>query len=215
MQLSTLLENVPGARLTGDPQMNIRGIAYDSRAMEPGFLFAAIQGAAHYGNDYIAQALERGAIAVLSTRPPPPGRESVSWVQADNDRIGLAHVSRNYYGRPDERMTMVGVTGTNGKTTVTFVLESIFREAGLKPGLLGTVVYRYGRDETRAERTTPESLDLYRHLDRFATAGARSCVIEVSSHSLSLHRVAGISFQAGVFTNLTQDNLDFHGTMDS
>jgi UDP-N-acetylmuramoyl-L-alanyl-D-glutamate--2,6-diaminopimelate ligase len=124
-------------------------------------------------------------------------------------------VAGNYYGRPDARLEMLGVTGTNGKTTVCHLLEAVLAEAGRKPCLFGTVSYRYGRDETRAERTTPESLDLMRHLDRFATAGARSCVMEVSSHALALRRVAGIAFRAAVFTNLTQDHLDFHGTMEA
>jgi UDP-N-acetylmuramoyl-L-alanyl-D-glutamate--2,6-diaminopimelate ligase len=109
---------------------------------------------------------------------------------------------------------MIGVTGTNGKTTVCYLTEGILAEAGLRPCLFGTVVYRYGRDEVKADRTTPESLDLYRHLDRFATAGARSCVMEVSSHALAQSRTAGITFKAGVFTNLTQDHLDFHGSME-
>src|SRR3989442_12551000 len=111
-------------------------------------------------------------------------------------------------------MTMIGVTGTNGKTTVCFLLESILKEAGLKPCLLGTVLDRYNRDETKAGRTTPESLDLQRLLDRYATAGARTCAMEVSSHALVLDRAAGIEFEAAVFTNLTQDHLDFHGTME-
>src|SRR5207247_2347137 len=126
----------------------------------------------------------------------------------------LALAARNYYGRSDGRLAMIGVTGTNGKTTVCFLLESILKEAGLKPCLLGTVMYRYNRDETRAGRTTPESLDLYRLLDRYATAGAASCAMEVASHSLALDRVAGIAFQAAVFTNLTQNHLDVDQTME-
>jgi len=214
VQLQRLLEEVPGARLSGDPATNVRGLAYDSRAVEPGFLFVALQGQRIDGNDFVEQAAERGAVAVLSSRPGPRRPQGIAWVQVEDDRLGLARVSRNYYGRPDERLTMIGVTGTNGKTTVCFLLEAILKEAGRRPCLLGTVLYRYGRDEVRAERTTPESLDLHRLLDRFATAGARSCAMEVSSHSLVLRRVAGIAFAAGIFTNLTQDHLDFHRTME-
>jgi UDP-N-acetylmuramoyl-L-alanyl-D-glutamate--2,6-diaminopimelate ligase len=215
VQLRSLLADAPNAELTGDPQTGIRGLAYDSRRIEPGFLFAAIRGTERDGNEFVDQAVERGAVAVLSARPPgPAARRGIAWVRVEDDRIGLATLARNYYGRPDERMRMVGVTGTNGKSTVAVLLEAILREAGLSPCLLGTLSYRYGRDESRAERTTPESLDLYRHLDRFATAGARSGVLEVSSHALVMHRVEGISFAAGVFTNLTQDHLDFHGTME-
>ena len=214
MQLQALLRDVPGARCAGDPATAIRGVAYDSRQVEPGFLFAALEGEKRDGHDFLAQARDRGAAAILSARAPAPGYSGLAWVQAEDVRRALALVARNYYGRPDERLTMLGVTGTNGKTTVCHLLEGGLREAGLKPCLLGTVSYRYGRDETRADRTTPESLDLQRHLDRFATAGARSCAMEVSSHALALRRVAGISFQAAVFTNLTQDHLDFHGTME-
>jgi UDP-N-acetylmuramoyl-L-alanyl-D-glutamate--2,6-diaminopimelate ligase len=223
VRLEELLRGVEGARISGDTSTPIRGVAYDSRAVEPGYLFAALRGSQRDGQGFVAQALGRGAAAILSSRPPATGggarpaeaARPTAWVQVADDRRALALVARNYYGRPDERLEMLGVTGTNGKTTVCHLLEAALAEAGRKPCLLGTVSYRYGRDETRAERTTPESLDLMRHLDRFATAGARSCVMEVSSHALALRRVAGIAFRAAVFTNLTQDHLDFHGTMEA
>ncbi len=214
MQLWQLLEGIDGVRLNGDPQTSIRGLAYDSRAVEPGFLFAALRGQKSDGNDYVDQAIDRGAGAVLSHRAPGRFEKKVAWAQVENERRGLALAARNYYGRPDRRMRMIGVTGTNGKTTVCFLLEAILGEAGLKPCLLGTVLYRYNRDETKAGRTTPESLDLHRLLDRYTTAGARSCALEVSSHALALDRAAGIDFEAAVFTNLTQDHLDFHRTME-
>ena len=215
MELRRVLEDVALVKLLGDPSVGVRGIAYDSRAVEPGYLFAALKGQKEDGNDFVEQAAARGAVAVLSVRSGDRRPAPLSWAQVEDDRLALALASRNYYGRPDERMTMVGVTGTNGKTTVCFLLEAVLREAGMKPCLLGTVLYRYGRDEIRADRTTPESLDLHRLLDRFATAGARTCAMEVSSHSLALKRVAGIGFKAAVFTNLTQDHLDFHGTMEA
>jgi UDP-N-acetylmuramoyl-L-alanyl-D-glutamate--2,6-diaminopimelate ligase len=215
VELRELLREVPDARVSGDPDTAVRGLAYDSRAVEPGYLFAAVQGERRDGFEYVDQALERGAAALLTSRPPDARAARAAWVQVADDRLCLALASRNYYGRPDERMTMIGVTGTNGKTTTCHLLEAGLREAALRPCLLGTVGYRYGREEFKADRTTPESLDLYRHLDRFATAGARSCAMEVSSHALALRRVAGIRFRAAVFTNLTQDHLDFHGTMEA
>jgi len=215
VQLSRLLRDLDGARLTGDPDLSIRGLAYDSRAIEAGFLFAALRGGRRDGLDYVAQAVAAGATAVMASRPPVPAAAGAAWVQVPDDRLALALMARNYYGHPDERMTMVGVTGTNGKTTVAWLLEAALREAGLRPCLLGTVAYRFGRDEQKADRTTPESLDLMVALDRFATAGARSCAMEVSSHALALRRVGGIAFRAAVFTNLTQDHLDFHGTMEA
>ena len=213
MQLAQILEAVPVIRWDGDRTLSVRGLAYDSRQIEPGFLFAAVHGERLDGNDYVDQAFDRGAVAVLSSRPAPARPRGV-WVQVEDDRLALAMTARNYYGRPDERLTMVGITGTNGKTTVAFLVEAILREAGLRPALLGTVLYRFDRDETRAARTTPESLDLYRLIDRYATAGARSCAMEVSSHALALQRVAGITWRAAVFTNLSQDHLDFHRTME-
>jgi UDP-N-acetylmuramoyl-L-alanyl-D-glutamate--2,6-diaminopimelate ligase len=213
MQIARVLESVPVVRWDGEAALSVRGLAYDSRQIEPGFLFAAVRGERLDGNDYVDQAFDRGAVAVLSSRPAPARRRGV-WVQVADDRLALAIAARNYYGRPDDRLTMVGITGTNGKTTVAFLVEAVLREAGLRPALLGTVLYRFERDETRAARTTPESLDLYRLIDRFATAGARSCAMEVSSHALALQRVAGIAWRAAVFTNLTQDHLDFHRTME-
>jgi UDP-N-acetylmuramoyl-L-alanyl-D-glutamate--2,6-diaminopimelate ligase len=215
VEIRTLIEAIPGAALSGDPATPVRGLAYDSRKVEPGFLFAALRGQRADGSDFVEQAITRGATAVLSCRPRPERHREVAWVRVDDERLGLALAARNYYGRPDERLLTIGITGTNGKTTVAYLLEAILREAGRRPCLIGTVVYRCGRDEIRAERTTPESLDLMRLLDRFVTAGARSCAMEVSSHSLALHRVAGIRFGAAVFTNLTQDHLDFHGTMEA
>jgi UDP-N-acetylmuramoyl-L-alanyl-D-glutamate--2,6-diaminopimelate ligase len=214
VQLQAVLRDIAGTRVSGDETTAIKGVAYDSRQVEPGFLFAALEGETRDGHDFLDQARTRGAVAILSARPRDARFSGLAWVQVEDDRRALALVSRNYYDRPDERLMMLGVTGTNGKTTVAHLLEGGLREAGLKPCLLGTVSYRYGKDETRADRTTPESLDLQRHLDRFATAGARSCAMEVSSHALALRRVAGISFRAAVFTNLTQDHLDFHGTME-
>jgi UDP-N-acetylmuramoyl-L-alanyl-D-glutamate--2,6-diaminopimelate ligase len=214
MQFWQLLEGITGVRLGGDPATAIRGLVYDSRLVEPGYLFAAVRGLRSDGNDFIQQAIDRGAVAVLTSRPGERRPGGVAWAQVEDDRLALALASRNYYGRPDERMSIVGVTGTNGKTTLCFLLESVLKEAALKPCLLGTVLYRYDREEVKAARTTPESLDLYRLLDRFATAGARSCAMEVSSHALVQKRVAGLRFKVGVFTNLTQDHLDFHRTME-
>ncbi len=213
MQLTKVLDSVPVVRWEGDHALPVRGLAYDSRQIEPGFLFVAVRGERLDGNDFVDQAFDRGATAVLSARPAP-ARPRGAWVQVADDRLALAIAARNYYDHPDERMTMVGITGTNGKTTVAFLVEAILRQAGLRPALLGTVLYRFERDETKASRTTPESLDLYRLIDRYATAGARSCAMEVSSHALALQRVAGITWRAAVFTNLTQDHLDFHHTME-
>ncbi len=213
MNLSRILENVAVDGISGPPDPAVLGIAYDSRRVESGFLFAAIAGEKQDGNRFVPDALQRGACAILSARPapdPPP----VTWVSVPDDREALALSARNYYSRPDERIAVVGVTGTNGKTTVVHLLESILKAAGEKVCALGTLAYRVGREEIRADRTTPESVDLYRILDRGAAGGCRHAVMEVSSHALALKRVAGLRFAAAVFTNLTRDHLDFHGDME-
>lgn len=213
MNLSRILDRVAVDRITGPPDPAVLGIAYDSRRVESGYLFAALAGEKQDGNRFIPDALQRGACAILSARPAPDPAP-VTWVRVSDDREALALAARNYYSRPDERVRVVGVTGTNGKTTVVHLVESILKTHGETVCALGTLAYRIGREEIRAERTTPESVDLYRILDRAAAEGCRHAVMEVSSHSLALKRVAGLRFAAAVFTNLTRDHLDFHGDME-
>jgi UDP-N-acetylmuramoyl-L-alanyl-D-glutamate--2,6-diaminopimelate ligase len=212
LNLSRILQQVEVETISGPADPAVLGIAYDSRRVEEGYLFAALRGAKEDGNQYVPDALKRGARAILSAcKPPDPN--SVTWVKVADDRRALALAARNYYSRPDLRLPVVGVTGTNGKTTVVHLLESIFQAEGGKVCALGTLGYRIGREELRAERTTPESVDLYRMLDRAASEGCRRAVMEVSSHSLALNRVAGLEFAAAVFTNLSRDHLDFHQDM--
>jgi UDP-N-acetylmuramoyl-L-alanyl-D-glutamate--2,6-diaminopimelate ligase len=211
--LSRILEDVTVDSIAGPADPTVLGLAYDSRKVEEGYLFAAIAGEVRDGSQFIPEAVRRGACAILSSRPapdPPP----VTWVRVPDDREALAIAARNYYSRPDERTGVIGVTGTNGKTTVVHLVESILKAAGEKVCALGTLAYRIGSEEMRAERTTPEAVDLCRLLDRAASEGCRHAVMEVSSHSLALKRVAGLRFAAAVFTNLTRDHLDFHGDME-
>ena len=213
MNLSRILHDVEVERIVGPTDVSVMGIEYDSRRVEAGYLFAAIAGEKLDGNRFVPDAVARGACAILSARPapdPPPA----TWIQVAEDRGALARTARNYYSRPDGRMQVIGITGTNGKTTVVHLLESILKSSGQKVCALGTLTYRFGREEIRADRTTPESVDLYRLLDRAAAEGCRQAVMEVSSHALALRRVAGLQFGAAVFTNLTRDHLDFHGDMD-
>ena len=214
MNLSRVLREIEVDAIAGPPDPPVLGIAYDSRRVESGYLFAAVGGEKDDGNRYVPEALRRGACAVLSSHPAPDPFPA-TWVRVRDDRVALALSARNYYSRPDERIRVSGVTGTNGKTTVVHLMESILKAAGEKVAALGTLAYRLGREEIRAERTTPESVDLYRFLDRAAAEGCRHAVMEVSSHALALHRVAGLGFASAVFTNLTRDHLDFHRTMDA
>ncbi len=212
MKLKELLKDISVLAMTADPDTEIRDVRYDSRAVEPGDLFVAVQGLQSDGHRFIPMAMEKGAAAVLCQRKP---EGDVPYVQTDDSRLALALVSCAYFGHPSEKMTMVGVTGTNGKTTSTVLLKRILEDVtGEKVGLVGTISHWIGDEEVPSGNTTPESYDLQKLLARMAEAGCAYAVMEVSSHALALDRVAGIHFRAGLFTNLTQDHLDFHKTME-
>lgn len=189
----------------------VAGIAYDSRSVASGQVFVALQGLKDDGARYAAEAVARGAIAVVGVDVP----EGLPAIVVPNGRTALAALAAEYFGRPSEHLIVVGVTGTNGKTTTTYLLSSIFERAGLPCGRIGTVGYRIGDDERPAPRTTPEAPDLQRMLQEMVTRGAAACAIEVSSHALELARVDFVRFAGAVFTNLTRDHLDFHGDMES
>ena len=212
MTLRQLLAGVP---LTGgcpDLDMEINSISYDTRTLSPGALFFALHGERTDGELYVRQALEKGAAAVVCRAAPGfPG----PWVCVPDPRLALALASANWFGRPGERMTLIGVTGTNGKTTATYLLKAMLEGAlGAKVGLIGTNRNLIGEEELPASRTTPESYELQRLLRSMADAGCTHVVMEVSSHALVQRRTAGLRFAAGVFTNLTQDHLDYHATME-
>jgi len=188
-------------------------ISYDSRAVTPGAVFVALKGLQDDGTSYVRDAVGRGAIAVFAETPAAPGID-VPWYQVPDARLALAALASEFYGRPSEQLTLVGITGTNGKTTTSYLLASIFEAAGIKCGRIGTVGYRIGPREFEAARTTPEAPELQRMLRDMATQGCGACVMEVSSHALVLRRADYLRFAAGVFTNLTRDHLDFHGDME-
>ena len=213
MKLSELLQGVEVLTSTAPATWDITGVAYDSREVQPGDVFVAISGFATDGNRYIDKAMARGARLVVTERIPT---EPAPYVQVPSARRALAQMGANWYGHPAERMTMVGVTGTNGKTSVTLLLKSVLEQVtGARVGLVGTIQNMIGQEALPTERTTPESFALQGLLARMAAAGCRYVVMEVSSHALALDRVGGIHFQAAAFTNLTEDHLDFHGTMEN
>jgi UDP-N-acetylmuramoyl-L-alanyl-D-glutamate--2,6-diaminopimelate ligase len=211
LRLETLLARLPEARLTGDASADVTEVTHDSRRVGAGALFVAIRGLVNDGNQFVDGARKRGAAVVVSERPPRPGG---TWVQVGDARVALAVLSAAVNGDPGERLGLVGVTGTNGKTTTTHLIDAALRAAGEKAGLVGTVHYRIGDRLTTAVRTTPESSDLQALFREMADTGCRRAVLEVSSHSLELKRVYGCRFAVAVFTNLTRDHLDFHGDMD-
>ncbi len=192
----------------------VRSVTYDSRRVAPGALFVALRGLVADGNTFVPQAVGRGAIAVVS-EAGPRADVSIPWLQVADARAALAALADVLYGEPSHHMAVVGITGTNGKTTTAYLISEILQQAGTKCGLAGTIVYRVGDQERSAQRTTPESSDMQQLLREMVDSGCGACVMEVSSHALALKRVDGIRFRAAVFTNLTRDHLDFHGDMDS
>lgn len=191
----------------------VAGLAYDSRRVEPGFLFFAFPGAKADGSHFAAEAMSRGALAVVSESQQPQGFKG-SWIETHHGRQTLALASKEFFGRLDEKIRMIGVTGTNGKTTTVFEIDSVLRSAAKTTGLIGTIEYHVGPRILRAVNTTPESLDIHTILAELDAAGGTHLVMEASSHALALGRTYGIHFRTGVFTNLTRDHLDFHQTMD-
>ncbi|AEE96783.1 UDP-N-acetylmuramoyl-L-alanyl-D-glutamate--2,6-diaminopimelate ligase [Mahella australiensis] len=213
MELIKLLNDIEYYTVNGDVHLDIKNICYDSRKVTPGSLFVAIEGFKTDGHRFIRQAIDNGAVAVVVTRdvPLPDG---VSVVKVEDSRLSLAALSRAFYDYPDKQLHLIGVTGTNGKTSVTYMVKSILEQSGRKVGLIGTIQNMIGDVVLHTERTTPESSDLYALFRQMADGGIQDVVMEVSSHSLALNRVAGCRFDIGIFTNLTEDHLDFHSNMD-
>ncbi|MDH5715282.1 MAG: UDP-N-acetylmuramoyl-L-alanyl-D-glutamate--2,6-diaminopimelate ligase [Candidatus Aminicenantes bacterium] len=214
MILEELLKGVSCLHLAGNLNVSVEGLSYDSRKVGKGHLFVAIRGDNFDGNDFIPQAIERGAVAIVSEQKAIPIGSKLSWAIVDNARRALAIISGNFYNQPSRRLYLIGVTGTNGKTTVTYLVESIFQQGGRKIGRLGTIDYRVGERLVEAERTTPEAPDINRYMAEMVENDCQACVMEVSSHSLDMERVYGCDFDVAVFTNLTRDHLDFHLSME-
>jgi UDP-N-acetylmuramoyl-L-alanyl-D-glutamate--2,6-diaminopimelate ligase len=195
-------------------QAEVSSVAYDSRQVTPGALFVALRGVNADGARFAAQAIANGAIAIVAETAPPAGI-AVPWVQVPSARAALAQLAAEFHGHPSEELALVGITGTNGKTTTSYVLASIFEAAGIKCGRIGTIGHQVGGRELDAARTTPEAPELQQMLRDMLKAGCGACVMEVSSHALALRRADNLRFAAGIFTNLTRDHLDFHGDMES
>jgi len=213
MKLHELVKGLELARVTGGLDVEISGLAYDSRQVREGFLFAALAGGTADGHDYLADAAGRGAAAVLVQRAGAAGPGITELVAADTRRA-LAEIACRYHGDPSASLRVVGSTGTNGKTTVSCLVRDVLASAGLSPGSIGTVSYQIGARVIPAVRTTPEAPDLQSMLAQMLRAGCKSAVMEVSSHALVQDRVWGTRFDVGIFTNLTRDHLDYHETME-
>ncbi len=213
MKLKELLNGLIVIEASVDMQTEVNEVTYDSRKVTPGSLFVAITGFVTDGNRYIPMALEKGAVAVVTAVKP---NTNIPYVLVESDRLALALIGANYYGHPGRSMTLIGVTGTNGKTSSTLLLKHVLEVArGAKVGLIGTMDNMIGNESVPAERTTPESLDLQRLFAKMRDSGCTHVIMEVSSHAIALERVGGIHFDVAAFTNLTEDHLDFHKTMEN
>ncbi|MGH4140954.1 UDP-N-acetylmuramoyl-L-alanyl-D-glutamate--2,6-diaminopimelate ligase [Clostridium sp.] len=214
MKLGKIMENIKFDLILGSIDIEISEIQYDSRKIKAGDVFFCIEGYKVDGHKYIQNAISNGAIAIVCQRKLEE-ELSCTVIQVEDSRRALAMSASNYYGNPSGSMKMIGITGTNGKTTSVFMMKAILEEQGYKVGLIGTIANYIGQQKIHTERTTPESLELHELFKKMVDAGTDYCVMEVSSHSLSLDRVYGIEFCESIFTNLTQDHLDFHKTFEN
>ena len=213
MQLKTLLAATPVREIIGPVDRAVESIAYDSRRVQRDGLFVALRGEKSDGHDFIGQAIEKGATVIVAERAEKNSRATC--VVVENTRAAMPDLAARFFNYPARKLKLAGVTGTNGKTTTTFLIKHICEKAGTRCGLLGTVRYEIGERVLPATRTTPESLDLQELLAQMRDAGCRAAAMEVSSHALAQERVRDIEWDAAVFTNLTQDHLDYHGTMEN
>ncbi len=212
MKLKDLLKDIPVLEATADMDLEIDNVYYDSRKVTPGSLFVAVSGFAADGNRFIPMALSKGAAAVVTAKKP---EGAVPYILVSSDRLALALLGCNFYGHPAKSMTMIGITGTNGKTSSTLLLKQVLeRVLGTKVGLIGTMANMVGDEIIPTERTTPESFELQGLFARMRSAGCTHVVMEVSSHAIALERIGGTWFDIAAFTNLTEDHLDFHHTME-
>ncbi len=215
MKLNDILKETKTTAIHGPTDRPIKSLRYDSRRVEKDDVFFAWKGKKSDGHQYIPEVCNRGASAVVLENPDFVGRSGPTYIEVPNARRAMATMSASFFGRPDKSLKIIGVTGTNGKTTTTFILKHLISEPKIPVGLIGTVRYEIGDRILPASRTTPESLDLHGLLAQMKAANCRAAVMEVSSHAMDQGRVEPIEFQVGVFTNLTQDHLDYHESMEN
>lgn len=214
MELTELIEDLHVKSVSGSMATDITGIAYDSRHVSPGALFVALHGQRSDGLEFVSQAVEAGAVAVMSENPPPPDA-SVPWVQVKDGRSAMAVAASTFFGNPSGDLVVAGITGTNGKTTTAYLLHHLLKNAWHRCGLIGTIGVETGESWLPTSLTTPESVETQGLMSQMRDEGCRGVVMEVSSHGLVQHRLDGIQFSVGVFTNLSQDHLDYHGTLEA
>ncbi len=214
MKLADLLRDVPVRGIQGDDQLDVTLVTPDSRMVREGALFVAIPGTAKDGTAFIPMAIEKGAKAIVSDKPQTTDNRQLTTIEVDDPRAALSLLAANFYDRPADKLSLVGVTGTSGKTTTTRMIESVFDALGEPVGLIGTIEYRAGDERLNADRTTPDAVVLQEWFGKMVDAGVKHAVMEVSSHALALKRTHGVRFAAAVFTNLSREHFDFHKNFD-
>jgi len=213
--LSDIVEGLPFTELQGSVDVDISAVVFDSRKVVPGCLFVAVKGTAVDGHDFIEQAIKDGAIAVICEELPGHIAGEVDFLMVADSAVALGIVSANFYGNPSNDLKLVGVTGTNGKTTIATLLYTLFRDLGYKCGLLSTVENQINGNIIPSTHTTPDPVELNKLLSEMVAAGCDYCFMEVSSHAVAQHRIAGLTFSGGIFSNITHDHLDYHKTFDN
>lgn len=213
--LNEILYKAGITEVVGSTSEEVSAVTADSRQVQPGGAFVAVKGLASDGHQYILKALESGAKAIICEHLPPILDEDVMWVKVSDSSFALGQIASNFYNNPSRRLKLIGVTGTNGKTTIATLLSNMFRILGFKTGLISTVKYVIDQQEYPSTHTTPDAVTLNSYLDRMVESGCEYCFMEVSSHAVVQNRIAGLEFAGGIFTNLTHDHLDYHKTFDA
>ena len=211
-RLEELLDNVRALEIENSANPVVGSLTYDSRAVEQGACFFAVRGTQSDGHRYITSAIERGAVAIICEEMPESRVEGVSYVKVEDSNIAMAHIAAAYYDHPSRELRLVGVTGTNGKTTTATLLYDMFMAMGYKAGLISTVIYRIGERSIASTHTTPDSIRLNQMMREMVDEGCDYCFMEVSSHAAAQHRIEALHFAGALFSNLTHDHLDYHGT---
>lgn len=214
--LPDILTLLQAPKIWGNPEVLVEGVSHDSRRVMRHFAFVAIKGEKVDGHDFIFKAIQNGASVIIAENEPPEKFDTkIAWIKVKNSRKALGPIAASIYGRPSDSMTLIGITGTNGKTTTTFLLEAILKAANFVPGVIGTISHRWPGVEIVASNTTPEASDIQKMLADMRAAGVTHVIMEVSSHGLCMRRLDGCNFDVGIFSNLTHDHLDFHGDMET
>lgn len=210
--IATILQDIKVIEVTGNQALSVTDIQFDSRLVTPGCMFVAVKGTQTDGHEFIAKAIELGAVAIICEQLPLNASANLCFIRVANSAVALGIAASNFYGRPSAQLTLVGVTGTNGKTTTATLLYRLFSELGHKTGLISTVAYYVAENQYPSTHTTPDPIALNRLMAQMVEAGCSYCFMEVSSHALAQHRTAGLNFKGGLFTNITHDHLDYHKT---